>query len=117
MSTELATFQRGARALMRKIALYVQGGGDVLTSSKTEVAIYKSRDKLLDSMRRLGLSDDATALALAELLSEAAKAAPGLARDRRQVLRDVERAELKDKALEHRDWRIANGLQDPPRYR
>lgn len=43
MSAELKKFQTSARAVMRKVAQYVQDGGDVLTSSKTERALHASR--------------------------------------------------------------------------
>lgn len=66
MSAELKKFQTSARAVMRKVALYVQDGGDVLTSSQTESALYKARDRLVyDQMRKLGLTEDLKALELA----------------------------------------------------
>lgn len=115
--TEFQTFERAAKALMRKIAKYVEDGGDVLTASATERGFYKSRDRLVyDQLRKLGLTEDVKALELALLVKQAVSAAPELARMRRQALNDRARAELKDKALERRDWEIANGLRDPPRF-
>lgn len=77
MTTESATFQRAAKTLLRKITAYATSGdGD----RKTELGLFKARDRLEDSMRRLGLTEDVPALALMLLVKQAASNAPDLAR-------------------------------------
>lgn len=61
-SPEFVTFERGAKALIRKIEKYANEGGDHLGAGA-----------------------------------------------------DIERKALDAKAVEHRRWRIENGLEDPPK--
>jgi hypothetical protein len=118
MSAELAKFEATGKALLRKIGKYAASGGDALESTanrKTELSLFKARDKLEDSMRPLGLTDNPRALALLGLVKEAASLAPGLAAAKRAEIRNAQLKELDSKAREHRAWRIENGLEDPPR--
>lgn len=117
-STELTTFERGAKELIRKVGKYALEGGDELEGNanrKLELSFYKSRDRLEDSMRRLGLTDDLAARYLMQRVKEVVAAAPELARAARQEVRRAQIKVLDEKAREHRQWRIENGLDDPPK--
>lgn len=110
--SESVSFQRSAKALLRKITNYATTGeGD----RKTELTLFKARDRLEDSMRRLGLTEDVAALAVMLLVKQAASNAPDLAREARAVQRQKEIKALDEAAAERRRWRIENGLEDPPK--
>lgn len=112
-SPELAGYERSAKALLRKITAYaVSGDGD----RKTELGFFRARDKLEDSMRRLGLTEDVAALAVLLLVKQTASNAPDLAREARAQQRSKEIKALDEAAADRRRWRIENGLEDPPKY-
>lgn len=117
---ELAAFERQAKALLKKAGAYALSGGDTRDSDanrKTELALYRGRDKLDDAMHALGLSDEPAARELVERVKRAISEAPAVALQKRTASRDAEIAKLNDKEHELRAWRIANGLEDPPKTR
>lgn len=119
MSAEFKKFETAVKAVIRRANKYASTGGDETESSmnrKEEMALFKAGDRLYDSMRKLGLSDDPKAEALLADARKAVRAAPEQASQRRQEIRREEIKKLDEKAAEHRRWRIENGLEDPPRY-
>lgn len=118
-SPELVTFERSVKALLRKVQKYATEGGDHLgagsENTKLEHSFYKSRDKLEQSMRRAGLTEDVEALALMLKLKIAVSSARDMATAARQAARDVDRKALDEKMRDARRWRIENGLEDPPK--
>jgi hypothetical protein len=119
LKTEREAFRRSVTALLRKVQKYATEGGDHLgagsENTKLEHSFYKSRDKLEQSMRRLGLTDDVDSLALMLRLKVAVSAARDLATEARRAKREIERKALDEKGYEARRWRIENGLEDPPK--
>lgn len=101
---DLKAFQRGAKALLKRIAAYVEDGGgiyDFKASEKTEMAVYRARDKLETQHWRLGESPPAEASALLAEVKGAVKAMPDAARERRQKLRNEEIERLKQEERGH----------------
>lgn len=116
---EFVTFERSAKALLRKVTKYATEGGDHLgtgaDNTKIEKGLYAARDKLIDSMRRLGLTEDVKALELALEVKIAVSTCRDLAVQVRQAKRAVEIKALDAQAVAARQWRIENGLEDPPK--
>jgi hypothetical protein len=77
---DVAKVLRAARALERRIETYVADGSNIDSAQKTEIAIFKSRDKLEDMLRPLGLTDNAQCLEAIERVKVAARAMTEAAR-------------------------------------
>jgi hypothetical protein len=92
---------RNARALEKKIAAYAADGGTIETANKTEMQLFRARDKLEDSLRPLGLGDNVECLAAIERVRAAVRAAPEAARAVRLAGYERESKRLREQEREH----------------